>query len=129
MALVLFAPMSNQEERDRGQLFDNRDKRKPSQPDMQGKGRVGGVSYAISGWMREDRLVVSFEPPRAKGNAHPVGELRGVLDRASEGEDGPLWRGDVSGEDVSFVVRAFQKIGKSGAYLTLELMRSGESAP
>jgi hypothetical protein len=121
--------MSNEEERHRGQLFDNRDKRKPSQPDMQGKGRVGGQPYAISAWIREGRLVLSFEPPRTKSNAPPTGELRGTLDRASESEDGPLWRGDVAGEDASFVVRAFQKTGKSGAYLTLELMRSGETAP
>jgi hypothetical protein len=116
--------MSHDEERHRGQLFDNRDKRKPSQPDMQGKGRVNGKPYAISAWMRDEQLVLSFAPPRDKSNTYPPEELRGALDPASEGDDGPAWRGGVSGDDGAFVVRAFQKVGKSGTYLTLELEKS-----
>jgi hypothetical protein len=116
--------MSDEAQRDRGQLFDNRDKRKPSQPDMTGKGRVDGKPYAISAWMRDDQLVLSFAPPRSGTNTYPPEEFRGALARGTEGDDGPLWRGDISGDDGAFVVRAFQRMGKSGAYLTLELARS-----
>lgn len=116
--------MSNERERHRGRLFENRDKKKPSQPDMQGDGRIGGKAYAITAWEREDQLVLSLAAPRSGTNTYPPEEFRGALEhahaKADKGE-GPLWAGDIAGEEGTYAVRAYQRQGKSGAYLDLEL--------
>jgi hypothetical protein len=129
--------MSSERERHRGRLFENKDKRKPSQPDMQGTGQLDGKPYAISAWDREDQLVLSFAPPRTGKNTYPPEEFRGALDpaprRGKKGSDGPppLWVGEIDGEEGAFSVRAFEKQGKSGSYLTLELdgIARAEPAP
>jgi hypothetical protein len=118
--------MSNESARNRGRLFDNRNKGKPSQPDMQGDGRIDGKPYAILAWKRDDQLVLSFAAPRADKNANAPEEFRGALDPAPAqrggGEDPtPVWTGDIIGSGGSFAVRAFEQEGKSGRYLSLEL--------
>lgn len=123
--------MSN-EKRHRGQLFDNQDKRKPSQPDMQGDGFVGGKRYAISAWKREDQLVLSLAPPRDGSNKYPPEEFRGALDPSSgksKTESDALWSGDIEGDEGTYAVQAFEKLGKSGAYLRLELQLTEPAAP
>lgn len=113
--------MSN-EKRHRGQLFDNPDKRKPSQPDMEGDGFVGGKRYAITAWKRENQLVLSLAPPRDRSNKYPPEEFRGALDAVrSKDSEAALWSGDIEGDDGTYAVQAFEKQGKSGAYLRLEL--------
>jgi len=119
--------MSSERERNRGRLFDNRDKSKPSQPDMQGDGQIGGKPYAISAWKREDQLVLSLATPRPGTNTYPPEEFRGALDPAprrrggTDADSAPLWTGDIVGADGTYAVRAYEKQGKSGPYLTLEL--------
>lgn len=123
--------MSN-EQRHRGQLFDNVDKRKPSQPDMQGNGFVGGKRYAISAWKRDDQLVLSLAPPREGSNQYPPEAFRGALDAsATKGrqQSDALWTGGITGEEASYAVQAFEKVGKSGAYLRLELQVAEASTP
>ncbi len=118
----------------RGRLFENRDKRKPSQPDMQGNGRIDGKTYAIQAWMREEQLVLSFSPPRDGTNSYPPEEFRGALDRTPEWQrdhdDGPtlLWTGDIAGDEGAYGVRAFEQQGKSGQYLELKLEPTAAAA-
>ncbi|MBW2462724.1 MAG: hypothetical protein JRH11_13825 [Deltaproteobacteria bacterium] len=118
----------------KGRLFENRDKRKPSQPDMQGEGRIDGKPYAIQAWIRENQLVLSFSPPRDGTNSYPPEEFRGALDPAPErrrgGDDGPAptWTGDIAGDEGAFDVRAFEKQGKSGQYLDLVLQPAAAPA-
>ncbi len=112
--------MSNQK-RDRCQLFDNQEKRKPSQPDMQGEGTIAGTRYAVSAWKRENQLVVSFAPPRDGSNKYPAEEFRGALSAGDKPDSGGVWSGDIQGAEASYSVKAFDKQGKSGTYLRLEL--------
>ena len=120
--------MSSQKERSRGKLFENKDKKKPSQPDMQGDGQIAGKPYAITAWERNSQLVLSIAPPREGTNTYPPEEFRGTLDPTNRGQrkahDGAVWVGGIQGDEGSYDVRAFQKEGKSGAYLTLELVPS-----
>jgi hypothetical protein len=46
--------MSSERTRDRGNLFENVQKRKPSQPDLQGDCTIGGTTFEIRAWRRED---------------------------------------------------------------------------
>ena len=126
--------MSSSKDRDRGRLFDNKDKRKPSQPDMQGDGRIGGKNYAITAWIRDEELHLSLAPPRDGSNTYPPEEFRGVLEaapRAKKGAEGPapVWLGDIDGEELTYNVKAFSQQGKSGSYLSLELVEGIRKPP
>jgi hypothetical protein len=114
--------MSN--DRHRGKLFDNSGKRKPSQPDMEGDGRIAGKAYTISAWKRDDQLVLSVAPARERGsNSYPPEAFRGTLihPRGKATDGSPLWSGDITGDDATYAVRAYQRQGKSGTFLELEL--------
>lgn len=112
---------------DRGSLFENAQKRKPSQPDMQGDCSIGGAPYEIRAWRREEQLTISIAPPRGDQNTYPPDAFRGALEPAprtrarGKGDEGPapVWAGDVTGDDATYTIRAFEKQGKSGTYLTL----------
>lgn len=119
---------SEQQTRNRGSLFENADKRKPSQPDMKGDATLEGVAYDVSAWRREEQLTVTLAPARAGHNTYPPDAFRGALDpapkamaraAAKDGTAAPTWLGDIVGDERSYAVRAFQKQGKSGPYLTL----------
>ncbi len=68
--------------RDRGNLFENTQKKKPSQPDMQGDCTIAGVAYEIRGWRRGESLELSFAPPRGDQNTYPPDVFRGALEAA-----------------------------------------------
>ena len=116
--------MSNpQHSRDKGQLFENKDKRKQSQPDLRGNCAIDGAPYEMQAWRREERLSISLAPPRGDSNTYPPESFRGMLDpaKAGRGQDGPApsWTGEVVGDDATYAIQAFEKQGKSGAYLAL----------
>lgn len=115
--------MSSEHTRNRGSLFQNADKKKPSQPDMRGDCTLAGAAYDIQAWRREDQLSISLAPARGDKNSYRPDAFRGALDPAPKARGGdepaPAWIGDIEGEDGSYTVRAFQKQGKSGPYLTL----------
>lgn len=107
--------------RDRGSLFHNADKRKPSQPDMRGDCTIGGAAYDVQAWRREDQLAITLAPVRGDSNTYPPDAFRGALDPARHAsEDGAVWTGHIVGEELRYAVRAFAKEGKSGPYLTLQ---------
>ena len=56
--------MSNERSRDRGNLFENTQKKKPSQPDLQGDCTIDAIAYEIRGWRRGDQVTISLAPPR-----------------------------------------------------------------
>ena len=122
--------MSNERTRDRGNLFEYAQKQKPSQPDFHGECTIDGTTYEIRGWHREERLALSLTPPRGDSNKLPPEAFRGALDPApakpargrSKDPDAPptpVWSGDIVGDEAAYTVRAFEKQGKSGMYLTL----------
>jgi hypothetical protein len=128
--------MSNEHTRDRGNLFENTQKKKPSQPDLQGNCTIATTAYEIRGWRRGDQLTISLAPPRGDHNTYPPDVFRGALDavparpvrpgrRAAEAEAPatPAWTGDIASDEVSYTVRAFEKQGKSGLYFTLSFER------
>jgi uncharacterized protein (DUF736 family) len=54
-----------------GALFANRKKNKPEQPDRTGTATIGGISYRIAGWIREDKegnayLSLTFSLPQGR---------------------------------------------------------------
>ena len=111
-------------DRHRGQLFDAQNKRKPSQADMEGEGRIAGKPYALSAWRRGGKLVLSVVPPRERGsNTYPPEAFRGELNPAKGRPDAnaPVWTGDINGDEGTYAVRAYQRQGKSGPFLSLEL--------
>ncbi|MBX3246748.1 MAG: hypothetical protein KF901_06160 [Myxococcales bacterium] len=113
---------SEQHTRNRGNLFDNKEKRKPSQPDLRGECTLEGATYDVQGWRRDEQLTLTLAPTRT-GNTYPPDAFKGTLEAgespSSKGGAAPVWVGDVVGDDVAYVVRAFQKQGKSGPYLSL----------
>jgi len=122
--------MSNERTRDRGNLFENTDKKKPSQPDFQGDCTIEGTAYEIRGWRREDQLTLSLAPPRGDRNTYPPDVFKGALDAAPPKKSGrggkdpaaapvPAWVGDIESEDSAYRISAFEKQGKSGMYFTL----------
>src|SRR5437868_926592 len=62
--MLYLATMSDERTRDRGSLFENADKKKPSQPDLQGECRIGGVDYEVRAWRREEQLTIAVAPRR-----------------------------------------------------------------
>lgn len=106
--------------RDRGSLFHNADKRKPSQPDMRGDCMIAGASYEMQCWKRNDQLEITIAPLRTDTNKYPPDAFRGALDPASKSsDDDAAWVGSVAGDEKSYSVSAFDKKGKSGPYLSL----------
>jgi hypothetical protein len=123
---------TEQSKRDRGSLFENAQKRKPSQPDMQGDCSIAGAPYEVRAWRREEQLTISVAPPRGDQNTYPPDTFRGALDptpksssRRGAKEDAAIaaWTGDITGDEASYTVRAFEKQGKSGTYFTLSFDR------
>ncbi len=121
--------MSTDHSRNRGSLFENNEKRKPSQPDLRGDCTIAGTAYEMQAWKREDQLSLTLATARIGQNLKntlPKEAFRGSLDPAPTGRgaakgDGekPVWIGNIAGDEASYSVRAFQKQGKSGPYLTL----------
>ncbi len=118
--------MSDERNRDRGNLFENTDRKKPSQPDMQGTARLNGVDYELRAWRREEQLTLAVAPPRGDRNTYPPDTMRGALDpgekpagRARSDEPVPAWVGDIVGDELAYHVEGFPKQGKSGVYFTL----------
>lgn len=113
--------MSSAKDRPRGRIFENKEKRKPSQPDFQGDGRIAGQPLTITGWLREEQLVLSWAPPRPRDSrSYPPERFRGALSRG-DGSDDALWVGRIEGDEATFEVRCYEKQGKSGSYLELRL--------
>jgi hypothetical protein len=133
--------MANERIRDRGNLFANTQKQKPSQPDFQGDCTIDGNAYEIRGWRREDQLSISLAPPRGDQNTYPPDAFRGALEAAptkpvarnargpQETVATPAWSGDITGDEAAYTVRAFEKQGKSGMYFTLSFERLEKPAP
>ena len=138
----MFALMSDERTRDRGNLFEYEQKLKlkPSQPDFHGDCTINGTAYEIRGWRREDQLALSLAPPRVDTNKFPPEVFRGALDPAPPkparskkekkesskeppGPPTPAWSGDIISEEAAYTVRAFEKQGKSGMYFTLSFER------
>jgi len=127
--------MSNAHTQDRGNLFENHQKKKPSQPDVSGDCVIDMTAYEIRGWLRGDQLAVSFAAPRGENNTYPPDRFRGALDavspRPSSGSRSkhaevvavPAWAGKIASEDATYMVRAFEKQGKSGPYFVLSFER------
>jgi hypothetical protein len=123
--------------RDRGNLFTNAQKLKPSQPDFQGDCTIDGTTYEIRGWRREDQMTVSLAPPRGDRNTYPPDVFKGALDaappkpaprgkrgqQATEAVVAPAWSGTIVSDDAAYELRAFEKQGKSGLYFTLSFER------
>jgi hypothetical protein len=127
--------MSNEHIRDRGNLFENAEKKKPSQPDFQGDCTIDGTAYEIRGWRRDDQLTISLAPPRGDRNTYPPDVFRGALDAAppkparasargaKDAVPTPAWSGDIVSDEAAYTLRAFEKQGKSGMYYTLSFER------
>jgi hypothetical protein len=130
--------MSNEHRPDHGKLFENKDKKKPSQPDMLGECSLGGVAFEIRGWKRgDDELEVALAPPRGDRNTYPPDVFKGTFQavpqktakqRAKETVQAPLWKGELESDDAAYNVLAFEKQGKSGPYLTLTFEKTEKTA-
>jgi hypothetical protein len=137
--LVLYlGTMANDRIPDHGKLFENAEKRKPSQPDLQGDCSIAGSPYEVRAWRREEQLAIAVAPPRGDQNTYPPDVFRGALDAtgakpstktsakrgaAKEAAAIAAWTGDITGDEASYTVRAFEKQGKSGTYFTLSFDR------
>lgn len=130
--------MSSERSRDRGNLFENTDKKKPSQPDFQGDCTIDGTAYEIRGWRREDQLTIHLAPPRGDRNTYPPDVFKGALEATPPKKSGrnkdaaaaptPAWVGDIESDEAAYRISAFEKQGKSGMYYTLSFERT-EKAP
>jgi hypothetical protein len=117
--------------RDKGSLFNNKDKKKPSQHDMQGECTLGGAPFEMRAWLREEQLTLSLALPRGDQNTYPPDTFKGALDlapkptRAAKAKDEvpPTWAGEILSDEARYAVRAFEKQGKAGSYLTLAFER------
>jgi hypothetical protein len=133
--------------RDRGKLFEYAEKQKPSQPAFHGDCVIDGTAYEIRGWHREAQLAISLAAPRVDTNKYGNDLFRGNLDPAppkpvakggkgkkgkSEpepaGDPTPAWTGTIIGDETAYVVRAFEKQGKSGIYWTLSFEKTEKPA-
>jgi hypothetical protein len=133
--LYVSAAMSKEHTRDRGNLFESTDKKKPSAPDFTGDCTIDGTPYEIRGWRREDQLTISLAPPRGDRNTYPPDVFKGSLEAAPPAKPvrgggrgqkdaapappTPAWTGDIVSDEAAYTIRAFEKQGKSGLYYTL----------
>ncbi len=131
--------MSNGHSQDRGKLFANAQKLKPSQPDFQGECTLDGTPYEIRAWRREDQLTISLAPPRGDRNTYPPDVFRGALEAAPpkppvRGKDKDrgaakevvataAFTGDITSDEAAYSISAFEKQGKHGVYYTLSFAR------
>ena len=123
--------MSNEARRDRGKLFENTDKKKPSQPDFQGDCTIDAVAYEIRGYRRGEQLTINLAPPRGDRNTYPPDVFKGALEAAPPAKKGgrggkdasaaPIaaWSGEIESEEARYAIKAFEQQGKSGPYYTL----------
>lgn len=109
--------------KNRGSLFENAEKRKPSHPDLRGECAIDGATYDMQGWRRDDAITLTIAPTRKDKNTYPPDAMRGALEPEPRGKgrsgEAPTWVGEMVGDEHSFTVRAEQKQGKSGKYLSL----------
>jgi hypothetical protein len=113
---------TQQYSRNRGSLFENAEKRKPSHPDLRGECAIDGTLYDMQAWRRDEQISLTLAPTRGDKNTYPPDAFRGALDPApkTRGDDStPTWVGDLVGDEERYTVRAQQKQGKSGKYLSL----------
>jgi len=129
--------MSSEASRDRGKLFTNPEKKKPSQPDIQGDCVIDQVAYEIRGYRRGDELAVHLAPPRGDKNTYPPDVLRGTLDAAERpaapkgkrGQPAPkpelglAWVGIIVSDDAAYRLSATEKQGKTDIYWVLSFER------
>lgn len=132
--------MSNEARRDRGKLFENTDKKKPSQPDFQGDCTIDSVAYEIRGWRREDQVTISLAPPRGDRNTYPPDVFKGALEAAPPAKKAgrgakdasapptPAWTGEITSDEARYGLKAFEQQGKSGPYYTLSFERLEKTA-
>ncbi|MBA3540041.1 MAG: hypothetical protein H0T79_10465 [Deltaproteobacteria bacterium] len=134
--------MSNERTRDRGNLFQNAQKQKPSQPDFQGDCTINGTAYEIRGWRRNEQMTVGLAPPRGDRNTYPPDVFKGALDAAppkptrgkaaaaaKDAPPTPAWFGDIVSDEAAYKITAFEKQGKSGLYYTLNFERLEKPTP
>ena len=130
--------MSDRRTRDRGNLFENTEKKKPSQPDFQGDCTIDGTAYEIRGWRREDQLTLSIAPPRGDRNTYPPDAFKGALAEAPRKKSArgtkdadaaplPAWVGTIESDEVAYKLSAFEKQGKSGPYFTLSFEKTDKT--
>jgi hypothetical protein len=129
--------MSSEATRDRGKLFTNAEKKKPSQPDLQGDCTIDQVDYEIRGYRRGEDLTVNLAPPRGDKNTYPPDVFKGTLDpvekpKAPKGKKGApaappelglAWVGIIVSEDAAYRLSATEKQGKTDIYWTLSFER------
>lgn len=128
---------------DRGKLFEYAQKQKPSQPDFHGDCSIDGTAYEIRGWKRDDQMTISLAPPKGDSNKIPQDVFRGALDPAppkpprskkdkspppEDAEPVPAWSGTIVSDEAAYIVRAFEKQGKSGLYWTLAFEKTEQPA-
>lgn len=125
--------MSSEATRDRGKLFTNADKKKPSQPDVQGDCTIAKVDYEIRGYRRGEELTVHLAPPRGDKNTYPPDVFRGTLEavekpKAPKGKKGApapaaelglAWQGIIVSDDAAYRLSATEKQGKTDIYWVL----------
>ncbi|MBK9032709.1 MAG: hypothetical protein IPL61_15795 [Myxococcales bacterium] len=129
--------MSTEATRDRGKLFANAEKKKPSQPDLLGDCTIDRVVYELRGYRRGDGLTIHLAPPRGDRNTYPPDVFKGTLDavekpRAPKGKRGApvpaaalglAWVGVIVSADAAYRLSATEKQGKSDIYWTLSFER------
>ena len=76
--------------RDRGALFKNDDKREERHPDYKGSLNVGGVDYWISSWLQTSKagakyMSLSVTPKNANNTRAPVAAAKPALDDLDDG--------------------------------------------
>lgn len=134
--------MSSEASRDRGKLFTNPEKKKPSQPDIHGDCVIDQVAYEIRGYRRGDELAVHLAPPRGDKNTYPPDVFRGTLDAAArpappkgkkgqpppKPELGVAWEGIIVSDEAAYRMTATEKQGKTDIYWVLGFERVAKPA-
>ncbi|MBL9015096.1 MAG: hypothetical protein JNL83_13015 [Myxococcales bacterium] len=127
---------------DRGKLFEYAQKPKPSSPDFHGDCTIDGTAYELRGWHRDGQLALGLAPPKGDSNKIKPDVFRGALDPAPpkpprgkkdkappvDEEPVPAWSGMIVSDEAAYLVRAFEKQGKSGTYFTLAFEKTEKPA-
>ena len=127
---------------DRGKLFEYAQKPKPSSPDFHGDCTIDDVAYELRGYHRDEQLALHLAPPKGDSNKIPMDVFKGALDPAPpkpprskkdkappvDEEPTPAWSGIIVSEESAYMVRAFEKQGKSGRYWTLSFEKTEKPA-